>query len=279
MNSNNPLKQYFRQPAIYIRLPSDGQFYPDDALNMPANKEIPVYPMTAIDEITYRTPDALFNGQAMYNVIQSCVPSILDPWSIPAMDVDTILISVRIASYGHEMEFGTQCPKCQHTSDQTIDLRQILERIRRPDYSKKIQSRDMEIYFRPMTYRNLNENNQMQFEQQKIIQVLPDADMAENEKLTTIGEALKRITDITVHALAQSIAVIKTPDAIVTEPEFIEDFFKNCDRSLFNQVKDHIIDLKGEAEIQPMKVTCPECQNQYDQLITLDMTSFFGVAS
>ena len=64
--SNNPLTQYFRQPAIYVKLPSNGQHYPEAALNMPANNELPVYPMTAIDEITYRTPDALFNGNAVF---------------------------------------------------------------------------------------------------------------------------------------------------------------------------------------------------------------------
>jgi hypothetical protein len=61
MLPNNPLTQYFRQPAIYIRLPSQGKFYPPSALNMPPNGELPILPMTSNDEITYRTPDALFN--------------------------------------------------------------------------------------------------------------------------------------------------------------------------------------------------------------------------
>jgi len=28
----NPLKQYFRRPAIYLKLPSGGNFYPDGAI-------------------------------------------------------------------------------------------------------------------------------------------------------------------------------------------------------------------------------------------------------
>ena len=55
---------------------------------MPENRELPVYPMTAIDEITYRTPDALFNGQAVVNVIHSCVPNIKNAWEIPGTDLD-----------------------------------------------------------------------------------------------------------------------------------------------------------------------------------------------
>ena len=108
----NPLKQYFRQPAVYLRLPSDGQFWPQGSLEMPANKELPVLPMTAIDEITYRTPDALFNGQAVVNVIQSCVPNIRDAWSAPGADINSILIAIRMASFGHEMELNSTCPAC-----------------------------------------------------------------------------------------------------------------------------------------------------------------------
>jgi hypothetical protein len=52
----NPLKQYFRQPAVYLNVcRQQGQFWPQGSLEMPANKELPVLPMTAIDEITYRT--------------------------------------------------------------------------------------------------------------------------------------------------------------------------------------------------------------------------------
>jgi hypothetical protein len=130
----NPLSQYFRQPSIYIKLPSRGQNYPAGTLIMPANGELPVYPMTAIDEITYRTPDALFNGQATINVIQSCVPNIKDAWAIPSIDLDTILIAIRIASYGHDMEFATTCPACQDTSERTVDLRTMLDSLHAPDY-------------------------------------------------------------------------------------------------------------------------------------------------
>ena len=73
MSSNNPLTQYFRQPAIYVKLPSNGNFYPESSIDLAVNGEYPVLPMTAIDEITYRTPDALFNGQAVVSVIQSCL--------------------------------------------------------------------------------------------------------------------------------------------------------------------------------------------------------------
>jgi hypothetical protein len=279
MIPNNPLRQYFRQPAIFIRLPSGGAFYPEGALNMPPNGEIPVYPMTAIDEITYRTPDALFNGQATVSVIQSCVPSIIDPWSIPAMDVDTILISIRIASYGHNMEIESQCPHCKNQDTFGTDLRTVLDAMKAPNYQSHIDFRDIEIYFRPMTYKNLNDNNKKQFDEQRMLQGLDDMDQPVEEKINRLTQALKKITEITVEALGQSVAAIKTPTALVTEQEYVQDFLKNCDRNLFNQIRDHIVSQKSMSEIQPLTIKCPECTKEYQQILTLDMTNFFAPAS
>jgi hypothetical protein len=279
MNPNNPLQQYFRQPAVYVKLPSQGEFYPPGALKPSVTGEYPVYPMTAIDEITYRTPDAMFNGQATVSVIQSCMPDILDAWAIPAMDMDTVLVAIRIASYGHEMEFSSTCPKCQADADRIIDLRLVLDSLQAPDYKKSIKSGDMEIFFRPMTYKNLTDNSKMQYENQKLIQMMPNIDDVDAEKINMVSDALKKITSITVSALAQSVAMVKTPTAMVSEPEFIEEMLHNCDRKLFNQVRDYIIELKSVSELQPLHLACDECSHEYDQQLTMDMSSFFGVAS
>ena len=92
--TTNPLRKHFRQPAIHLRLPSGGSFYPQGTIIMPANGELPILPMTAVDEITSRTPDALFNGSAVMDIIGSCVPNIRDPWAIPATDITALLIAV-----------------------------------------------------------------------------------------------------------------------------------------------------------------------------------------
>ena len=276
---NNPLTQYFRQPSIYIKLPSQGQNYPTGTLNIPANGELPVYPMTAIDEITYRTPDALFNGQATVNVIQSCVPGIIDGWAIPSIDLDTILIAIRIASYGHNMEFGTTCPACGDISDRSVDLRTVLDVLSAADYNTTIKSGDLEIYFKPLTYKNLHDNNTLQFEQQKLLQMMPDDTVSDNDKMTALTAAFKKLTEITVQSLALSIVTIKTPGALVNEFEYINDFLKNCDRVLFNQIRDHVVKLREQSEMQPLKMVCPACQHKYEQAITLDMSSFFSPAS
>jgi hypothetical protein len=170
-------------------------------------------------------------------------------------------------------------PKCQADADRIIDLRLVLDSLRAPDYKKSIKSGDMEIFFRPMTYKNLTDNSKMQYENQKLIQMMPDIDDVDAEKINMVSDALKKITSITVSALAQSVAIVKTPTAMVSEPEFIEEMLHNCDRKLFNQVRDYIIELKSVSELQPLHLACDECSHEYDQQLTMDMSSFFGVAS
>jgi len=276
----NPLSQYFRQPAIYIQLPSNGDFYPDGALVMPENNELPVLPMTAIDEITYRTPDALFNGSAVVSVIQSCVPNIKNAWAIPSTDVDTILVGIRIATYGHDMEIGTVCPKCEHEEVLNLDLRTAIDRMSKPNYNEPARHGNLEIYFQPMTYKTLNANNQLQFEEQKMLQALAQNQDNDAEKQSQmLSDILRKVTDMTVTAIAQSIAAIKTPDALVSDTASIAEFLKNCDRKIFSQIRDRVIELKSKAELKPLHIACSSCKNEYEQPFTLDMTSFFGPAS
>ncbi len=274
--SDNPLSNYFRRPSIYIKLPSEGKFYPPGMLDMPPNEEIPVYPMTAIDEISYRTPDALFNGSAVVNVISSCVPNIKDPWAMPSIDLDTVLSAIRIASYGHTLEIETTCPKCEEIANYGLDLRTVLDQLKTPDYTDNVDIGDLSVYFKPLTYKDVNENSIIQFEEQKLTSILQEADIPEEEKLKMLSEAFSKITELTISSLVQSINYIQTPDAMVQNTEQINEFLHNCERSIFESIREHVIELRDVTELKPLKIKCNECQHEYEQPFTLDMTSFFA---
>ena len=277
--SANPLKQYFRQPAIYLRLPSGGKYWPSGSIELTHNSEFPVYPMTAIDEITYRTPDALFNGQAVVSVIQSCIPNVKNAWAAPTTDINSMLVAIRLASYGHELEINSTCPSCETADDYAIDLRHVLDQLSMPDFESTLTHGDLEISFGPINHQEQNKSNQSQFDEQKMIQNITNSDLPDNEKLTKLNESMLRITELTVDALKWSIAGIRTPGAIVSETEYIKEFLLNCDRKLFNRIRDHVINLRQVAELKPLDIVCDNCKHEYQQTVTLDMTSFFGPAS
>ena len=277
--TDNPLRKYFRQPVIHLRLPSGGKFYPPGSIDLPPNGEIPILPMTAVDEVTSRTPDALFNGSAVVNVISSCVPNIKDCWTIPAVDFNALLAAVRIASYGHEMEIGSTCPACGQIHEYTIDVRQALDQLRMPDYDTPAQLGDLSVYFTPMTYRQLNEVSRVQFGDQKLMQVINSSETTEEEKMVKLGEAFKRITYLTIRSIAQSIGAIKSANLMVTDYEQIEEFLINAPKDVFNKIRDHAVKLREATDLNPVDITCDNCQNQYKQEFTLDMSNFFETAS
>ena len=277
--SANPLKQYFRQPAIYLRLPTGGKYWPPGSIELTHNGEFPVYPMTAIDEITYRTPDALFNGQAVVTVIQSCMPNVKNAWAAPTTDINSMLVAIRLASYGHELELSSTCPSCDTSDDYALDLRHVLDQLKMPDFESTMQHGDLEISFGPISYEIQNKSNQEQFDEQRMIQSVTESDLPEADKLKRLNDAMRRITELTVDALKWSISGIRTPGAIVSETEHIQEFLVNCDRKLFNRIRDHVINLRKASELTPLSITCDNCQHEYKQTVTLDMTSFFEPAS
>jgi len=281
--TENPLKQYFRQPAIYLRLPSNGLGWPNGSIEMTQNRELPVYPMTAIDEITYRTPDALYNGEAVISVIKSCVPNIINPWYCPVVDLDAILVAIRIASYGHSMDIGTKCPSCEDENEFGLDLRTVMDNLKSADYSKSLTIGDLEFFMRPLNYKEVTDNSQTQFEQQKTAQMLAQSEGTENAeeiRARTLNDMMKKIVEVTVSALAHSISEIRIGGTTsVTEPAHIEEFLREADRNVFNRVKERVLELRQESELQPLRIKCPGCENEYTQEFTLDMSRFFASAS
>ena len=90
---------------------------------------------------------------------------------------------------------------------------------------------------------------------------------------------LKKITTATVKSLAQSIQLVKAPTAQVTDQDQIYEWLINCDRSIFNRIRDRVLELKATSELQPLSINCRSCQKSYQQMMTLDMSNFFVDAS
>ena len=125
----NPLTKFYRQPAIYIKFPSGGKYYSDDIVTPSETGEHAVLPMTAKDDLAFKTPDSMMSGQSTVDVIKSCIPDIKDPWRLVNYDVDTVLIAIRIAGYGESMEVSTQVPLINEPTNHSVNLPSMLETI------------------------------------------------------------------------------------------------------------------------------------------------------
>ena len=279
--NTNPLQKYFRQPKIYLSLPSNGKYYPAGSLEISENGEYPVFPMTARDEIMIKTPDALLNGQATASVITSCIPAIKDPFNMPSMDLDACLIAIRIATYGEMMEVSIKVPVTGEDKDFDLDLRIMLDQFSNVDYNSAIQLDGMIVNLRPLTYGEFTETSRKTFDEQRIFNVINDSDIAEGDKLATFTESFKKLTDLTILTLEKSIASIEVGDDVVTDQAHIKEFIANTDKGLFESVTNHIEEQRSKFQVKPLVVDAtPEeieagVPETYEVPVTFDQSSFF----
>jgi len=275
----NPLSAYFRQPKIYVKLPSGGQFYPPGALDVSANGEYPVYSMTAKDELIFKTPDALMNGQATVELVKSCFPSIKNPWAMPSMDIDAVLIAIRIATYGEDMDFQSNCPACQEENTYTLNLINYIEQVQNFQYEANIVIDDLEITLRPYNYKEVTGQSIKALEQQKIFAVINDEKLSDQEKLDRFGESFVKLTEMTVDIVAGCISSVKTPQAEVTDQDMIQEFINNAPKEIFNQIVEHVEKMKADIDLKAQDVECGSCKNPYKITLNIDQSNFFAVRS
>lgn len=274
--STNPLSNFFRQPAIHLKLPSKGKFWPDNSLDLPVTGEIPIYPMTTRDEITLRTPDALLNGSGVVELIHSCCPNIVDAWSMPSIDVDAVIIAVRIASYGHAMDFDNTCPHCRESNTHSIDLTTILDNLRTPDFQTPLQHNSLTFKLRPQSYFSLNETNRQNFEEQQLLRNTIET-ASDEEKLRIFNDQLERIYRLSIKLVADCTDCIITPDGIkVSDPAHITEFYERAESRLVNLIRDHISTIVKDSAIPDIAVVCSSCEKDYTINLTFDYASFFG---
>jgi hypothetical protein len=263
-----------------LKLPSKGEFWPPDAIDMPITGEIPVYPMTSRDEITLRTPDALMNGTSVIEVIHSCCPSIKNAWKMPSVDIDAVLIAIRIASYGTNMDVDTKCPECKVENNNQLDLSGILAGIVVPDYTTKIEIDDLKIKLKPQEFLGVNRQNLINFEEQKIMNSLANLEDEPEKKSAIISASMNKLVDLGIDIVSESTEYIELSDGTqVTDHDFISEFYKNANGSVMRRIQDVLGELNRSAAIKNQKVQCSDCSTEYQVPLNFDYANFFDQGS
>ena len=280
-NTNNPLQKYFRQAKLHVRLPSGGKYYPPGALDLPESGEVAIYPLTAKDELLLKTPDSLMNGTATADVIKSCVPQIKNPWYMPSLDVDALIIAIRIATYGPEMTLTVKVPNVGDEKDFTVDLNSIIEPIMSAKYDEVIQLDNMKITLRPLMYTEFTKDAIRSFEEQRVYNLLNDDTVPAEEKMERFRAAFNRLTDLTVETVAKSIAKVEVDDKVVSEPKHILEFMQNTSKEFYTTILDHISEQRDKFAVKPFIAnTTKEEQEKgapetFEVPITFDQSNFF----
>jgi len=252
MDNQSVLSKYKRQPKIYLALPSKGKYYDVNPMEKSGSGELPIYSMTARDELELKTPDALMNGEATTKVIKSCCPLIDDPWKMPNIDLDAVLIAIRIATYGEKMEMEIPIPglKEPETATYSIDLRQILDSLNNLVWEEELVVGDLTFTVKPISYKQGTDFYQSTYEQQRIANILSNEKISDEEKMQAFREAFKKLSQTTLEIVCAHVTEIKTPEGIETNPKAIRDFFDNTDKETFVAVSEFVDKNRKAWQIQ-----------------------------
>ena len=251
----NPLMSFMRQPKIYIKLPSGGEFWPQGTLDITDTGEYPVYSMTAKDELMLKIPDAVMNGQAVVDVIQHCMPNIKNAWVIPSIDLDVILISIRLATYGEKMTTPIEILG-DDDMEYTVDLRIVMDSLMTNIVWDPVVSinPDLTVFVKPMTYKQISESSVSTFETQKMLQLANNDSLSEEDKLKAFKESFNKLTEITIGIVEKSIFRIDSSAGSTDNAKHIREFIENADKDMFNAIQNHLDKLKDLNSIKPIRI-------------------------
>ncbi len=284
MENTNPLTKYYRQPAIYIKLPSGGKYYAKDVFTPTETGEIPILPMTVKDELAFKTPDALINGQSTVDVIKSCVPNFLDPWRMVNYDTDAVLLAIRIATYGETMDVKYRVPVTNDEQSHTINLPALLEDIGKAEIvDETTTSTNFKIQIEPLTYKTLTKIQIARFEQQKMYGTIDNSQMSDEAKQTAFAKSFETLNMVNFSLLVDSIKSITTPEGntVVDRAQIIE-FCNNADAKTVTEIQAKLSDLRVQAQIPPLKIKTADEQIKkgapasFEVPVTFDSSNFFG---
>ena len=274
------LQDYKRQPKLFIDLPSQVHFYDHTVIADNKFSSIPVFGMNAMDEILFKTPDALFTGNATAEVIKSCIPDITDPWKLVGFDIDYILVAIRIATYTDDLPVKTTCPSCSNDNDSILSLTSLIENFNNYKIENNFKIDDLTFKLKPLTYKQMSdiaiENYTLE---RQIIQIAKNKDFTDNQRDNETQKIYNKMNELNLSTAVLYIQSIDNSANTETDAQLIKDFISTNDTRFYKELKENIFDLSNQWKLPNLEVVCgaEECGHKYKSQIDLDYSNFFGL--
>jgi len=274
---NNPLDKYYRTKEIYVKLPTQGKWYTDKP-NLTEQGEIGILPMTVRDEMLLNIPDALYNGESMFELFKSIAPDIQDPYEICMPDVDVILLGSRAASYDNKLDVESKCPHCETYNQHEIELGTILGQVNVIEESE-IEIGELTFVLKPNTLKTVNAGNIQTIENQRLIEMmLRNQNQEESINQETFKRSLELSTATALAIIADGIHEIKLPNGeSVTQLEYIIDYLGKTDNKTVDLLKRAITKQNENGISNDFEFFCSneECNKNYKAPVEFNPAFFF----
>lgn len=299
----NPLKNFFRKSKFRITLPSAGRWYPPDSLKPNSDGTLDVFAMNANDDIRFRAGEITMSGQSTLDLVKSCLPGILEPESIPSIDIDSILLAIRAASYGDIFTTTISVPGTTLTRKLDLKVSDLLNSIPGTpdewDNELEIESdtnMKLKLILVPINLRDLFRLTKAITGQQRALQnTLRDVNTSEmtEEQTQKFDASLQSITGTAVDLICDSIKEAKVimPDGTVStqisssdpiSKAQIRQLILNLDVAYFNAIRDHLDAQKKKYTINTGLIRATEqeiaagAKTEWQADIVFGGSDFFG---
>ena len=273
----NPLLAYIRQSNPILNLSSKGNHWPTGSIDYRENLE--VFPLTGQDEILLLNTSSVLLGSVLAEIIESCVPAINDVWSMPRIDLDSVLIAIRCVSYNNRMNVQYVCPKCKTDQTHSVNLLEISQEIQVPDYSAPYVSDEIAIWFRSYTFREHFQQLVDQNSKATVLTQLADSAVSDEEKEKIINRSLREITRINIESLTNSIdSVMINNQEKIQDQSYIKEWLLKTNRETFAKVKQAIEHKLKEYKMPERTFVCKntECNHSHNMEIDFNPADFLN---
>ncbi len=273
----NPLKQYFRAPGAFIKLPSKGMFYSVPP-KLSVEGELAIYPMTAEDELWLKNPDALLNGEALKRIVASCAPDIHNPEETTIADADVIMVTARFVTYGDDLTVSSECPTCRENTDYSFKLPDIIANIREMPAETFVNINELKVFLKPSTVALQTKQGVAALQYRMLLNKLAVENKEPEERQQELLKSFAHnVTTMQFETLRENIVKIEMPDGNhVSNKDHVKDWLRNIKKVEFDALNSKIDDLNNSGTDIDYNAECRACSHKYNTRISMDPISFFG---
>jgi len=273
----NPLKQYFRQFKLYLKLPSGTSYYTPDIIQFTDKGEVGVYPMTGKDELALKNPDSLLNGEALIEVLRSCVPSLKNPRALLSNDIDALIAAIRFATFDDKLETTLVCPKCEQENTFKLNLQYALDNMEflEAEYVVNLDS-GVSVFIKPYSFPDLLKGLHAQFEQNKLTRAVSNETLTDEERTHIFGAAFKELSTMTFELMLNSIikVVDESNNINVSNKQHIKEFLFNIDKQSIDKISDLIKEINRIGIKRTFTAQCSHCEHKWESEIDFNPVNF-----
>lgn len=281
MNNMNPLSKYTKVEVLYTKLVTNNIIkYPKNVLTN-EGIECGICARSARDELMFNNPDALMNGEAVSNVIENCVPNVLNAKKLYIPDVEMLLIGIKLATKETEYQIEVDCPNCGHHGAFERDLRFLLDSAELLDEQPTLVLEDVGgllLKFKPHTWEEYSNFGLKMFQEQKAASVIEsNEDMTDEEKMKIFTNIFEAMTKLSFEMIVANIESIETVDGtVITEKNFISEWLGEQPAYILKQIREKADYINNVGVSHEMSVGCSSCDHEWTLTnLQFDPSNFF----